>query len=115
MEASVFQLNPLNLILLITLTLFILGLATFIIGVILLALRTGSGELKNLAAQTAKLAQKGIAEDVSGLVGNASNLIEAMTQLIRTSAGIGVFITVIGVLIMAAASFLAFRLFFYQP
>jgi hypothetical protein len=115
MEASVFQLNPLNLILLITLTLFILGLATFIIGVILLALRTGSGELKNLAAQTAKLAQKGIAEDVSGLVGNASNLIEAMTQLIRTSAGIAVFITVIGVLIMAAASFLAFRLFFYQP
>jgi len=48
----VLSLNPFNLILIITLTLFFLGLTTFIIGVVMLALRTGSGELRSLAAQT---------------------------------------------------------------
>ena len=57
--------------------------------------RTSSSEVKALATQTARLAQKGIAEEVAGLVGNASTLVDAMDQLVRTTRGIGIFLTVL--------------------
>jgi len=56
------------------------------------------------------LAQKGIAEDVAGLVGNASSLLSATNELVRTSAGIGVFLAVLGVVLMAAATWLVLQI-----
>lgn len=107
-------LNPFNMLVIMTVTLFFLGLGTFLIGVFLLALRSTDQELKNIVGQTAQLAQKGIAEDIAGLVGNASNLLDAMNQLIRTNAGIGVYVTIIGLIIIAAACWLGFQIFISQ-
>ena len=50
-----------------------------------------------------------LAEEVAGLVGNASALLNATNELIRTSAGIGVFLTLLGVGLMVAASWLVFN------
>jgi hypothetical protein len=90
--------------------LFFLGFLSFIAGILILVFRTSSTEVKALATQTARLAQKGIAEEVAGLVGNASTLVDAMDQLVRTTRGIGIFLTVLGLLMMGAACWLAIQI-----
>lgn len=80
-----------------------LGIILLVIGVIILITRVLGGGVKEIAEQTARLAQKGIAEEIAGLVGNASTLVESLNQLVRTAAGVGVFLIVIGLLLMAAA------------
>ena len=52
-----------------------------------------SRDVSALSAHTAKLAHKGIAEDMAGLVGNASALMTALSQMVRTAAGVGIFLT----------------------
>jgi hypothetical protein len=99
------------LLLLMVLALFLLGLATSITGIIILAIRSFGKDVQTLATQTTKLAQKGIAEEISGLVGNASMLLDATNQLVRTTAGVGVFLTLLGMVLMAAACWLALQVY----
>lgn len=80
-----------------------LGVLILAIGIYVLISRVIGKEIKTIANQTSRLAQKGIAEDVAGLVGNASSLIEALNQLIKTSAGVGVFLVLVSFCLMAAA------------
>jgi len=90
--------------------LFLLGILTLLVGIILLITRSAGKEVRTLATQTAQLAKKGIAEDVAGLVGNASQLLSATNELVRTSAGIGVFLAVLGFLLMAVATWLVLQI-----
>jgi hypothetical protein len=90
--------------------LFVLGVITLLIGMLLLITRSAGKEVRTLAAQTAQLAKKGIAEDVAGLVGNASTLLSATNELVRTSAGIGVFLAVLGFLLMGVATWLVLQI-----
>jgi hypothetical protein len=108
MEAM--NLDIFDIKLLMVMGLFILGAITLLVGIILLITRSAGKEVRSLATQTAKLAKKGIAEDVAGLVGNASNLLSATNELVRTSAGIGVFLAVLGFLLMAAATWLVLQI-----
>jgi hypothetical protein len=110
MEPVMQMLTPLSLLLLIVIAIFALGVITFLAGVLILSFRTGNKDIKTLAVQTANLAQKGIAEDVAGLVGNATNLLEATNDLVRTSKGVGVFLSLLGILLMAAACWLAIQI-----
>lgn len=80
---------------------FILGGITFVTGVATLASGAWGHELRSITTQTTRLAQKGIAEDISGLVGNASSLLSTVNEMIRTATGIGVFLTISGALLMA--------------
>jgi hypothetical protein len=79
------------------------GIVILGIGVFTLIKKLMGKELQTIADQTAKLAQKGIAEDVAGLVGNARTLIEALTQMVKTTAGVGIFLIIIGFILLAAA------------
>jgi hypothetical protein len=79
---------------------FLLGGLTFITGVAILVSGAWGRELRNITTQTTRLAQKGIAEDISGLVGNASSLLTTVNEMIRTTTGIGVFLTMAGALLM---------------
>jgi hypothetical protein len=96
--------------LLMVIGLFLLGILTLLVGIILLITRSAGKEVRTLATQTAQLAKKGIAEDVAGLVGNASQLLSATNELVRTSAGIGVFLAVLGFLLMAVATWLVLQI-----
>ncbi len=96
--------------LLMVIGLFLLGILTLLVGIILLITRSAGKEVRTLATQTAQLAKKGIAEDVAGLVGNASQLLSATNELVRTSAGIGVFLAVLGFLLMAVATWLVLKI-----
>ena len=104
------NLNLFDIKVLMVIGLFILGTITLLIGIFLLITRSAGKEVRTLATQTAQLAKKGIAEDVAGLVGNASTLLGATNDLVRTSAGIGVFLSVLGFLLMAVATWLVLQL-----
>ena len=99
-----------DITLLMVVGLFVLGAITLLIGILLLITRSAGKEVRTLATQTAQLAKKGIAEDVAGLVGNASTLLSATNDLVRTSAGIGVFLAFLGFLLMAGATWLVLQI-----
>jgi hypothetical protein len=99
-----------DITLLMVVGLFVLGVITLLIGILLLITRSAGKEVRTLAAQTAQLAKKGIAEDVAGLVGNASTLLSATNELVRTSAGIGVFLALLGFLLMGVATWLVLQI-----
>jgi hypothetical protein len=107
---NILDLNIFDLKFLMVIGLFILGAITLLVGVLLLVTRSASKEVRTLATQSAQLAKKGIAEDVAGLVGNASNLLSATNDLVRTSAGIGVFLAILGFLLMTVATWLVLKI-----
>ena len=90
--------------------LFVIGVFTFWIGVIILVSRTTGRDVRTIASQTTRLAQKGLAEEIAGLVGNASTLFNALNDLVRTPAGIGIFLTAIGLLLMGTSIWLVLRI-----
>ncbi len=73
------------------------------VGVFILVRKLLGKELQTIADQTTKLAQKGISEDISGLVGNARTLIEALNEMVKTATGIGVLLMIVGFVFLAAA------------
>jgi hypothetical protein len=103
-----------NLIVWLDAALFLIGMLTMGVGVSILALRTSSADIHALAAHTARLAQKGLADDISGLVGNASALVDSMSQLVRTNRGVGIFLCIIGGLLMAASVYFAIQIYQVQ-
>jgi hypothetical protein len=86
--------------------LFFIGVITFWIGVYLLVFKALGQDMRALAAQTTRLVQKGLAEDIAGLVGNASILLNAVNDMTRTTTGIGLFLTLIGLVLMGSAVWL---------
>lgn len=92
--------SPLEILIFMSSALFLSGLGTLIAGVLVLILRSGNQDLNSLAVQTSQLVKKGFAEDVAGLVGNASALLGAMTELSRTQRGIGIILIIVGMLLM---------------
>lgn len=84
-----------------------LGVITMVSGIIVLVFRASGKDVHTLANQSVKLAQKGVAEEVSGLVGNTSALLEALNQLVKTNTGVGIFLVLISLLLFAGAFFLA--------
>jgi hypothetical protein len=105
------EINQWNIILLMIATIFGLGMFSFIMGIVVLVTKAMGKDIRNLATQTAKLAQKGIAEEITGLVGNASALMTALQQMVKTVTGIGLFLILLGLTLMAIAYWLFFRYF----
>ena len=89
--------------------LFLFGGIALIIGVFILVARSTGREVRNLANQTAQLAKKGLAEEVAGLIGNATSLLSATNDLVRTTSGVGVFLSVLGFILMVASCWLILR------
>jgi hypothetical protein len=94
---------------------FLVGLLTFITGAIILVLRSRDREMDALTAQTSQLVNKGLAEDVAGLVGNASALLNAMNDLARTQNGIGIILLVTGALLMLISCFFLWYITYKAP
>ncbi len=99
-----------DIILLVSTSLALLGAISIVAGIFLLLFRAAGKDVQTVATQATRLAQKGLAEEVAGLVGNASALVDALNQLARTSAGIGIFLVIFG-FIMLIVSFFIVRSF----
>ena len=102
--------NSSEILKVIVVALFAMGIISLAAGIFILFKNVLGEELKIIASQTVKLAQKGLAEEVAGLVGNASSLLNALNQLIKTTSGIGVFLTLIGIILMVVAYYLTLRI-----
>ncbi len=89
---------------------FLLGFGTCCIGVLILVAGSWWRDLRTLTAQTSRIAQKGLTEEISGLVGNASALLTSINDLVHTTTGIGVFLTITGFLMMCVTFWLALTL-----
>jgi hypothetical protein len=110
-----FELTPLTLLLYTAASLFLLGIGTFIAGIVVLLYRVSGRHMRTLATQTTTIAQKGVTEEIAGLVGNASSLLDSVNQLLRTTAGIGVFLCLLGLLMIVGACWLAVQLYPVWP
>jgi hypothetical protein len=98
------NINPNDLQLFMLIGIFLLGSITFLLGLAILMYGAWGKDLRTIADQTTSLAQKGIAEEISGLVGNASTLMSTLNDVMRTSNGIGFYLTIIGALLMLGSS-----------
>lgn len=99
-----------NLLVILDAGLFFVGMLFSFAGAFILIRRAAGNEIQAITAQTARLAQKGLAEEVSGLVGNATALLESLHQMVLTMRGVGLFLTTIGCLMMVGSVYIAFRL-----
>ena len=98
-----YEVNLNDLLLTMSASMFLLGLVTFSIGVFILVNRATGKDMTLITDQTSQLVGKGIAEDIAGLIGNASTLLQTMADMVRTAAGVGVFLTVTGVVLMGSS------------
>jgi len=89
---------------------FLLGLITFIVGIFILAFKVTSADFNDISSSSAKLVKKGLTEDVSDLVNNASSLLGSIAQMSRTRAGVGMFLVLVAVALLIAAYLLVTRL-----
>ncbi len=97
---------PLTLVeiqILIAASVFLLGLICIILGILVLMTRGYNREVRSLASHTALIGKKGIAQDVTGLVQSASELVNAINQLVRTASGVGVFLIILGLLMVGGS------------
>ena len=83
--------------------LFLIGLITLGLGIFTLARQAIGKVIQTIAEQTTKLAQKGISEDIAGLVGNASSLIAALDELVRSTAGIGIILILVSFALLGSS------------
>jgi hypothetical protein len=61
-----------------------------------------------VAAQTARLVNKGLTQDLAGIVGQAAELMNNTNQLAQTERGAGVILVVAGFVMMAGSAAFAF-------
>ncbi|MBN2548477.1 MAG: hypothetical protein JXB15_04940 [Anaerolineales bacterium] len=104
------MLNFVTLLPILVVLIFALGAVNFIAGTIILVLQASRGDVKTLAVQTNQLVQKGLAQDMVGLIGNATDMLDSINQLVRTARGVGIFLTVMGIVMMIGACWLGIQL-----
>ena len=84
-------------------TIIILGCMCVLMGIFVLVSRGYSREIRALATHSARLGRKGMAEEVTGLVNSASELVGALNSLVKTASGAGLFLIILGIGMIAAS------------
>ncbi|MGD8814831.1 MAG: hypothetical protein PVI78_10190 [Anaerolineales bacterium] len=92
-----------DLQILIAASIFLLGCTCIILGAFVLISRGYSREVRTLAAHSARLGRKGMAEELTSLVNGASDLVASINQLVRTATGVGVFLVSLGMVFLVAS------------
>lgn len=95
--------GPMEVQIVIAAAVFILGCMCVVLGTFVLITRSYSKEIKSLASHTARLGQKGMADEITGLVNSASELVGALNQLVKTASGAGLFLVTLGMGMIASS------------
>jgi hypothetical protein len=82
------------------------GLLCLLAGIIILIGRSFSGEMRTLAATSTELSKRAISHDMTALANTTSDLLSTINDLMKTAAGTGAFLILVGVVMMAAAYWL---------
>lgn len=86
--------------------LFVLALICLILAIAVLLRQAINRNIQAITDSTTKLAEKGITEGVSGLVGNASLLITSLNDMSKTTTGIGIFMVFLSIVLGIIAYFI---------
>lgn len=84
----------------------ILGVIAFIIGLITLAFKVSGGDFSEISTTSAKIMNKGLTDDVADLMGNASSLLQSITQMTKTRAGVGMFLIIVSFILFVVSYYL---------
>lgn len=101
-----FELTASNFVITIAGTVLVLAVISFLVGLFTLTFKISTGEFSEISAHSAKLMSKGITDDVSELVGNASSLLESIAAMTKTKAGIGIFLIIVSFIFLIIAYYL---------
>ncbi|MGC8839261.1 MAG: hypothetical protein ACP5UM_12695 [Anaerolineae bacterium] len=83
---------------------FLLGIVSCAAGLWTILSREYQAALKGLSAQATRLGARALGEPgVAPIIDSAARLIEAISQLVRTAIGVGVFLCISGLLVCLAA------------
>jgi hypothetical protein len=96
-------LSTIDMQMIIAATIFVLGCMCVLLGIFVLISRGYSKEIRALATHSARLGRKGMAEEVTGLVNSASELVGALNSLVKTASGAGLFLVILGIGMIAAS------------
>lgn len=105
-----FQLTASDFVLTLAGIILFLGVISFIVGLFILAFKITTGDFSKISSQSAKLMSKGLTDDVSDLIGNASSLLESLTQMSKTRAGVGMFLVIVSFVLFIVAYYLVSRI-----
>jgi len=105
-----FAISTMDFVLTIAGALLFLGVVSFVIGIFILAFKITSNEYKEISAVSAKLMSKGLTDDVNELVGNASSLLETLTQMTKTRAGVGMFLIIVSFILFIVSYYLVLEI-----
>lgn len=85
-------------------TLFVVGLVSFLAGLSIILAREYQETLRSLSTQSTKIGGRAITDEgVAPIIDSASRLIEAVSQLVRTAVGVGAFLCLLGVAVAVIA------------
>lgn len=90
-----------NIVTLSAALLVIIGFISLILGLVVLTKKALSKDLEEVAAEATKLAKKGLLTDVGSSLQSASFLVKEMTELMKTTRGIGLTLIIIGIMLLA--------------
>jgi TRAP-type uncharacterized transport system fused permease subunit len=81
-------------------SMFVIGVLSSLSGLWIILAKEYQQTMKELSAQSVRISGRAVTQDtVAPLIDSASRMVEAINQLIRTAAGVGAFLTVVGVMI----------------
>ncbi len=98
--------NATDFTLTLAIILAVMGIITFLVGIIILAFKVKSDEFNSITEQSAKLMEKGLVDNVSDLMGSTTSLLDTINQMVKTKAGIGVFLVLITFVLFGVAYYL---------
>jgi len=94
-----------------TATLFLIGVVSSISGLWIIMAKEYHSAMRQLANQSIRISGRAVTQDaVAPIIDSAARLVEAISQLIRTAAGIGAFLCITGVGICVVAFWMTTRL-----
>jgi hypothetical protein len=82
------------------------GLLCLLAGLLTIISRGFTKEMRTLAGASAELSKRAINHDMTDLAASVSEILSQVNQLMKTAAGTGAFLIVIGVALMAGAYWL---------
>ena len=94
-----------------TVILFLIGVVASISGLWIVMAKEYHSAMRQLANQSIRISGRAVTQDaVAPVIDSAARLVEAISQLIRTAAGIGAFLCIVGVGICVVAFWMTTRL-----
>jgi hypothetical protein len=82
------------------------GLLCLLAGILIIIGRGFTKEMRTLADTSTELSKRSISHDMTSLTESVSEILSQINQLMKTAAGTGAFLILVGVVLMAGAYWL---------